>query len=380
MMKVPFEKFSSCGNNFVLVDETLKNHIPESNKGNFARHVTDINFGIGSDGFIVLQPCNAKILSKINDTFLYWKNIPPLPDADYIFRLFEPNGQESFCCGNGLMCVASYLYQTRGITFSRILTEIPNKKFVMRTIGYDESRQNAWADMGTPGKVPSHMVDSQGMDSYDPVILKTDFDIPLHHMPSITFPIKQPFALTGHLIFTGEPHLVFLIGSKSHKNPSATGMCLTQNCISSQTIGKIPGTLVDDLVHAIGKYFNTHLRDIFPYGINLNFVKLVQDSEIIEHRCFERGIEKETLACGTGMVASAYLLHTLRLIKNKNIRIYPFNCRRHKPGAEIKIDIKDSQYLLYGMPVWICSGMLFPPQDQRVCQADRQNHELLIPT
>lgn len=378
MTKIPFEKFSSCGNNFVLVDETRRRYIPESEKSSFARHATDIYFGIGSDGFIVIQPCNSKILSEINDAFLYWKEMPSLPDADYIFRIFEPNGQESFCCGNGLMCVASYLYQTKGILFSRVLTEIPNKKFVMRTLGYDEERQKAWADMGTPGKVPSHMVDSQGMESYDPVILKRDFGIPLNHIHGITSPIKQPFSLTGHLLFTGEPHLVFLLGSKNHNNSLVTGIFMPQECIPSDTMEKNHETLGSELIHAIGKYFNTHLRDVFPHGINLNFVKLIQGSEIIEHRCFERGIEKETLACGTGMVASAYLLHTLGLVKNKNIQVYPFNCRRHKPDAEIRIEIRDSQYLLYGMPFWICSGMLLAPRDERTSLTYRQNHEQVI--
>ena len=93
-MIISFEKSSSCGNNFIVVDEGLESHIPENEKGDFARQVSEGNFGIGSDKFIVLQPCTPQILLGINNHWHYWDQVPMGNGVDYIFRMLEPTGQE----------------------------------------------------------------------------------------------------------------------------------------------------------------------------------------------------------------------------------------------------------------------------------------------
>lgn len=50
--------------------------------------------------------------------------------------------------------------------------------------------------------------------------------------------------------------------------------------------------------------------DFLPAGTNVNFVRIKNDREI-DIRTYERGVEDETLACGTGSIASA-VLSTLR--------------------------------------------------------------------
>ncbi len=70
---------------------------------------------------------------------------------------------------------------------------------------------------------------------------------------------------------------------------------------------------VDDLenwpVHDDGAALRYHER-FAPKGTNANFVKVVGPGEI-SIRTYERGVEGETLACGTGTVACAILHHLL---------------------------------------------------------------------
>ncbi len=366
-MNIPFEKFSSYGNNFVIVDEILNQHIPESNKSDFAVHVTDANFGIGSDGFIVIQPFNRKKLLEINSVFSYWESIdsPLQSDADYIFRMFEPDGTEALCCGNGLICIAYYLYKTIGLRSIRVLTEIPNGKPVVRTLGYDDKKQNVWVNMGTPSKPPFFLFnsDSKAVNIYENGFYKIDFDINLDHITELNdirdfaSLFDRRFYLTGYLVFTGEPHLIFLFDSEKYNSTSAEGMFVYRGHLQQKyMIRKNGRDITCDFLYLMGKYFNNNLRDIFPYGVNISFVNYIKESNIIEQRCFERGIEKETLACGTGMVASAYLLHTLGMVKNSNVCIHPVKCRSYKPGTQVEIEIIGTEYLLYGMPLRICNG------------------------
>ena len=75
------------------------------------------------------------------------------------------------------------------------------------------------------------------------------------------------------------------------------------------------------------------------YDVNVNFVKLENGS--LRVRTFERGVEGETLACGTGMVASFLRMLNLNLITN-NIKVYP------KSGEELNIRVEDNTLYFKG--------------------------------
>ena len=61
----------------------------------------------------------------------------------------------------------------------------------------------------------------------------------------------------------------------------------------------------------------------FPNGVNVNFAKILDDN--IKIRTFEKGVEGETLACGTGCAAVAFILQTYFSHKNFICFQYPTN-------------------------------------------------------
>ncbi len=125
MINVPFVKYTSYGNNFVVLDETQGQVLTEAEKSEFAFHATNTHFGVGCDNLLVLQPCNSATLADINRAHDYWETPPDPKAAQYLFRMFEPNGDEAYSCGNGLISVADYLSRRYGARSARVMTELP---------------------------------------------------------------------------------------------------------------------------------------------------------------------------------------------------------------------------------------------------------------
>lgn len=108
---------------------------------------------------------------------------------------------------------------------------------------------------------------------------------------------------TWHLIDTGVPHLV---------------------------------TMVEDL-----ELFDVNLcsKLRYKYNANVNFAKI--ENGVIKLRTYERGVEGETLACGTGMAASFLRAFSLGLVKNSAF-VYP------KSGEELTLCFKDEKVYFKG--------------------------------
>jgi len=118
--------------------------------------------------------------------------------------------------------------------------------------------------------------------------------------------IKEAFeqeGLSWYIIDTGVPHLV---------------------------------TIVDDLE----KYdHDLSAKMRYEYNANVNFAKI--DNGTIQVRTYERGVEGETLACGTGMVACFLRANELGLVKNKTF-VYP------KSNEELTISKIDEKIYFKG--------------------------------
>jgi len=113
---------------------------------------------------------------------------------------------------------------------------------------------------------------------------------------------------------------------------------------------------VEDLeglnVISLGRKIRFH--EIFkPKGTNVNFVKAVSE-DTLKIRTYERGVEGETLACGTGATASAIVSYRLGLVKRKPVRVIT------RSGEELLIDFSEdfSEVFLTGSVYKVFEGTL----------------------
>jgi len=81
-------------------------------------------------------------------------------------------------------------------------------------------------------------------------------------------------------------------------------------------------------VHGLGRHIRNH-KEFSPKGTNVNFIEVLDDDSIAI-RTYERGVEAETLACGTGSTASA-LVFALRAGIDKCVKVHT------KSGEVLKV-------------------------------------------
>ena len=351
-LDVKVAKASCFGNSFLIYDGTVDSSLDESCFAEFARQVTDPQFGIGADNFLVVQDCSEEILHAINDINGYWKKIPQY-NANYIFRMFEPDGQEALSCGNGLMCIANYLSERHRQESATIMTEIPLATANETMIGYTERKAYGWVNLGQPRQLPAE-IRTQGPSDVCVGEIQTigELRIKFRNHDLHPFSGETELTLSGHLTFTGEPHLVFLLDDED--SPLSE---FADAIFASSDEDRAAGPILQRrsgfgtwMVDHVGHYLNTHYRDRFPVGVNVNFARMGQHGEAIEFRCYERGVYKETLACGTGAVAVAYVARHFHGYALDGIKILPHRCRWYKPQAIMAVCSKPDGWILEGQP------------------------------
>ena len=224
-----FTKMQGCGNDYVYVNcFSEKVEDPSS----LAVKIADRHFGVGGDGLILIEPSDK---------------------ADAYMHMFNLDGSEGNMCGNGIRCVAKYIYDHGIIPCDRDEAVIDTKSGLKKIKLYTDNGKmtHATVDMGI-AKLTSELPE----------------DITVHGM---------------HLHFigidVGNPHAVYFLSDNPELNVS----------------------LVSDLDFLLyGHDFETHER--FPEKVNSEFIRIISPTEI-DFRVWERG-SGETLACGTGATAS----------------------------------------------------------------------------
>ena len=238
-----FTKMHGLGNDYVYVNcfaETVES------PAELAKMVSNRHFGIGSDGLILIEG------SEI---------------ADARMRMFNADGSEAQMCGNGIRCVAKYVYDRKlaeaGGEFSIPGQETFDASLRIETgrgiltlglcVDADDKVQKICVNMGQPILAPSDI----------PVALEGD---------SI---INEPIEVLGQQL---------LMTCVSMGNPHAVFFCDDLNSIELAKVGSV---------------IENH--PLFPERVNAHFVKIDSPSEFTM-RTWERG-SGITLACGTGACA-----------------------------------------------------------------------------
>lgn len=391
-----FYKYSVCGNHFVLVDETQGCCLAEADKSAFACRAGDEHFGIGCDSILFLQNYSPELLQSIGPVKQLCGDCRPdqPADIDFIFRVFEPSGRESMCCGNGLLSVAHLLHRLHGIKAARILTEVPSLHPRVREVRARQANGACCVNMGPPCNLPAAFIQKDVMQC-----VKGALSV-IHNL-QVAFQVKamdgslQNFQLPlqGFLTYTGEPHLVIVDNHRnllskddevrhhvnSHHPLVTVGFCAQAGANGGQQtvqleMGAVVKAILDDhrecarenpssiysvrLLRQIGLCLNTDDSPLFPEGININFARVLDARQgIVEYRCFERGNRKETLACGTGAIAIAAAASQFNLVETDCLRLWPKSARHRDPHMELRTNKDaDGNWWLEGNPRLLFSG------------------------
>lgn len=233
-MKLQFVKMHGAGNDYVYVDG-MKYQIPDESAA--AKKLSDRHFSVGGDGLIIIKKGTK---------------------ADFEMVMYNPDGSRGAMCGNGIRCVAKYLFD-EGYTNGKT-------EFTIESMGAIKHIKVNVID----GKVVSARVDMG-----KPILKASDIPVNFDGEKCVNQPVTlvdRKFNMT--CVSMGNPHAVMFID----EHP------------------------IDFDLNKYGKTAEQN-TELFPDRVNAEFAKVI-DRENIEMRVYERGTG-ETLACGTGACATA---------------------------------------------------------------------------
>jgi diaminopimelate epimerase len=270
-----FTKMHGAGNDYIYVD--CFHTKPPADPAALSRKISDRHFGVGGDGLILICPSEK---------------------ADARMRMFNVDGSEPEMCGNGIRCVAKYVYD-HGIARKPALKIETGRGVLDLELEVAGGKvQQVRVDMGEPileaSKIPTTLPGNPPQD-----VLLPAFD------------------LRVTCVSMGNPHCVTYV----------------QNITDALVLGTGPKIEVDPA---------------FPRRVNVEFVKVNRPDDV-SVRVWERG-SGETLACGTGACAVA----VAGVLTGRTARCLT----AHLPGGVLGLhwSDKDNHVYLTGPAVEVFSG------------------------
>ena len=232
---IEFTKMHGAGNDYIYVD--CFNHQTPSDPAELSRQVSDRHTGIGADGLILICPSEV---------------------ADARMRMFNADGSEAEMCGNGIRCVAKYLFDHGICRQNNIAVETGAGILALDVRTENDKVHQVQVDMGEPillaADIPTTLA---GNPDHDNLIV----DVPIE---------VDGVSLLATCVSMGNPHCIVYVEKAT-----------------------------DEIVHGIGPKIESDPR--FPARVNVEFIEIISPTEV-RQRTWERG-SGETMACGTGASA-----------------------------------------------------------------------------
>jgi diaminopimelate epimerase len=239
-----FTKMHGAGNDYIYVD-CFAERVPRD-PAELARQISDRRFGVGGDGLILICPSEL---------------------ADAEMRMYNADGSAAEMCGNGIRCVAKYLYDHGICRRSPLHIESAGNVLLLELTLADGLVEQVQVDMGEPILIPEQI----------PTTLRPlpRASSPTRGGASETAIVDVPISVAGRdfritSVSMGNPHCVVFVDEPT-----------------------------DDWVLGVGPKLEVDPH--FPKRVNAEFVQVMTRSEL-RQRTWERG-SGETFACGTGACA-----------------------------------------------------------------------------
>lgn len=232
-MDIPFVKMHGIGNNYIYLD-LFKKDYDESIFNQLAKDISNVNTGIGSDGLILIHPSVV---------------------ADVGMRIFNKDGSEGQNCGNGLRCVAKYIYDENLVTNHVFQIETKAGIVTAEVYGHRGNVLEVTVDMGVP---LLHRAQIPMLGNDNNKVIAESFEVDDHFLEVTA-------------VFLGNPNAVFFVEDVDDASWKELGSIITAD-------------------------------SRFPDRVNVEFVEVVSNREI-NFRVWERG-SGITEACGSGACAA----------------------------------------------------------------------------
>lgn len=233
-MDLEFVKMEGIGNDFIIIDDRAQTVEKKKPYPDLAKQLCSRHFGIGGDGILLILP------SK---------------DHDFKFRIYNSDGSSAQMCGNGMRCVAKYVYENQMVLHKKMRVDTLAGTVIPEVFTDNENLvKSVRVDMGQPiltcSQIPFENVKQTAID--EPLIVGD----------------KTYFVTT---VSMGNPHAVIFVDD----------------------VDKVA-------VKEIGSAIETHER--FLEKTNVEFIQVMNKNEL-RMKVWERGAGI-TLACGTGACAA----------------------------------------------------------------------------
>ena len=254
-----FTKMQGTGNDFIIIDNREKEIVYTYSR--LSEFLCNRKFGVGADGVIFIE--NSKI-------------------ADSKMRIFNADGSEAEMCGNGIRCLAKYLYEKEIVKKEKMRIETLSGIKNVDLIVENKTVIGIKVDMGNP------IFEYNRIPVIFPNIVKKELErleINFRNNKLYVYPISM-----------GNPHAV----------------CFVKD---------VQNLKIEDIGSRIESY------KYFPNKTNVEFVEVVNPKNL-KMRVWERGVG-ETLGCGTGACAASVVSY-FKKSTNREVIV-------DLPGGKLKV-------------------------------------------